>query len=238
MNIPGKVNKRQKADVMKLINSNYQVQFADESKLNGFDHEMILFLFIQFKNWLYFFFKDFNVTFYGPKETIYEDGEWNIHVILPNDYPYKSPSIGFNNRIYHPNVDEYSGTVCLDVINQTWTPMFDLINVFDVFLPQLLRYPNPADPLNGNAAQLLLKDEIKYNLKVKEYIHLYALKKCSPPSVVESRTSLANDSENSYENNTTTANSYSLEDMQEADSNEVNPDEWEVFSNVSEMSDL
>ena len=41
MNIPGKVNKRQKADVLKLINSNYQVQFADESKLNGFDLEMI-----------------------------------------------------------------------------------------------------------------------------------------------------------------------------------------------------
>jgi hypothetical protein len=99
---------------------------------------------------------------------------WLIHVILPTEYPYKSPSIGFLNRIYHPNVDEVSGSVCLDVINQTWTPMFELLNVFEVFLPQLLRYPNPNDPLNGQAAQFLLRDEIKYNKRVKEYIRDFA----------------------------------------------------------------
>ena len=45
--------------------------------------------------------------------------------------------------------------------------MFDMINIFEVFLPQLLRYPNPGDPLNGEAAALLMRDPKTYELKVK-----------------------------------------------------------------------
>jgi ubiquitin-conjugating enzyme E2 H len=45
--------------------------------------------------------------------------------------------------------------------------MFDMINIFEVFLPQLLRYPNPTDPLNGEAAALLMREAESYNGKVK-----------------------------------------------------------------------
>lgn len=67
-----------------------------------------------------------------------------------------------------------SGTVCLDVINQTWSPMFDLINIFDIFLPQLLMYPNPTSPLNPEAASLMVKDPSKYECKIKEYVLKFA----------------------------------------------------------------
>ena len=69
--------------------------------------------------------------------------------------------------MFHPNVDESSGAVCLDVINQTWSPMFDLVNVFEVFLPQLLLYPNPSDPLNGEAAALLMRDPGQYAARIR-----------------------------------------------------------------------
>lgn len=104
----------------------------------------------------------------------YEGGVWKVHVELPEAYPYKSPSIGFVNRIFHPNIDEQAGSVCLDVINQTWSPMFDLVNVFETFLPQLLLYPNAADPLNGEAAALHMRDPAAYAKKVKDCVQKYA----------------------------------------------------------------
>jgi ubiquitin-conjugating enzyme E2 H len=117
---------------------------------------------------------EFYVKFHGPKDTPYEGGAWKVHVELPEAYPYKSPSIGFINRLYHPNVDEMSGSVCLDVINQTWSPMYDLTNIFEVFLPQLLTYPNPTDPLNGEAAALQMREPDRYTAKVREYVQKYA----------------------------------------------------------------
>ena len=52
--------------------------------------------------------------------------------------------------------------------------MYDLINIFEIFLPQLLLYPNPTDPLNPEAAQMQIKYEEKYKEKIKEYVTKYA----------------------------------------------------------------
>lgn len=148
--------KRMEKDVMKLILSEYQVLLKDEDKMN-----------------------EFSVIFKGPPDSPYEKGSWQVDVLLPDQYPYKSPSIGFTNKIYHPNIDEASGSVCLDVINQTWSPMYELKNIFDVFLPQLLMYPNPSDPLNGQAAVLYTNDKDKYDETVKEHVLKHAIKDIS-----------------------------------------------------------
>ncbi|KAL0290161.1 UNVERIFIED_CONTAM: Ubiquitin-conjugating enzyme E2 4 [Sesamum angustifolium] len=133
-------SKRREMDLMKLMMTDYKVETINDGM------------------------QEFYVEFHGPKESPYQGGVWRIRVELPDAYPYKSPSIGFVNKIYHPmlmrcefvntlhsNVllfslmlfwpfefdimlDEInvltstycsrSGSVCLDVINQTWSPMF------------------------------------------------------------------------------------------------------------------
>ncbi|XP_011650746.1 ubiquitin-conjugating enzyme E2-23 kDa isoform X2 [Cucumis sativus] len=123
-------SKRREMDLMKLMMSDYKVEMINDGV------------------------QEFYVDFHGPSESPYHGGLWRIRVELPDAYPYKSPSIGFLNKIYHPNVDEMSGSVCLDVINQTWSPMFD--------------------PLNGEAAALMMRDRVAYEQKVKEYCERYA----------------------------------------------------------------
>ena len=105
--------------------------------------------------------------------------------------------------MYHPNVDENSGSICLDVINQTWSPMFDLINIFDEFLPQLLLYPNPSDPLNGEAAKLLQSDPEKYNKKIKDYIKKFA----SEDLIIDKEKRFKNNLSKNNDNNNNNSNS-------------------------------
>ena len=62
----------------------------------------------------------------------------------------------------------------LDVIAEEWTEKYDLMHIFDYFLPQLFALPEPSDPYNIQAANLLMASPENYKVKVKEYIQKYA----------------------------------------------------------------
>jgi ubiquitin-conjugating enzyme E2 H len=78
---------RIKSEICKLCNKNFEVSMKDGS-LN-----------------------DLEVIIRGPEGTPFVGGKFKVNIHVPEDFPFKSPSIGFGTRIFHPNIDENSGSV-------------------------------------------------------------------------------------------------------------------------------
>jgi ubiquitin-conjugating enzyme E2 H len=103
----------------------------------------------------------------------WKGGVWKVRFELPENYPFKSPSVGFVTKIWHPNICFDAGSICLDVLNTEWTPIFNLECIINQYIPLLLQNPNPDDPLNQEAAKDYKNNKSKYFSDVKLNIDKY-----------------------------------------------------------------
>ncbi|PWY89758.1 UBC-like protein [Aspergillus heteromorphus CBS 117.55] len=90
----------------------------------------------------------------GPQGTPYSQGLWRLHLKMPEDYPKSPPKATFKTRIWHPNVEESTGAVCVDTLKRDWKSNLTLKDVL-VTISCLLIYPNPDSALNSAAGALL-----------------------------------------------------------------------------------
>ncbi|XP_062125141.1 uncharacterized protein LOC133838160 [Drosophila sulfurigaster albostrigata] len=116
-----------------------------------------------------------DVSFVGPMGSAYEGGLWIVNVAMPQEYPLKAPRLRFVTKILHPNIEFTTGLVCMNVFKQAWSANYDLVNIFETFLPQLLRHPNPHDPLNHHAAAIMKRSEQDFRDTVSMFLRMYAL---------------------------------------------------------------
>ena len=105
---------------------------------------------------------------FGADETIWEGGCFNLILEFNEEYPTKPPNVKFITTIFHPNV--YSdGRICLDILNNQWSPIFDVHNVLES-IQSLLADPNPNSPANAEAARLYVENKKEYKKRVLECV--------------------------------------------------------------------
>lgn len=88
-------------------------------------------------------------------------------------FPQDPPLVKFLSKIWHPNIGDHSGTICMDTIKHNWTPQAGLEMVFNSILV-LLEEPNNSSPQNPRAATTY-KNMDEHIEKIKSFYEPYNL---------------------------------------------------------------
>ncbi|PIC20042.1 hypothetical protein B9Z55_025372 [Caenorhabditis nigoni] len=111
----------------------------------------------------------------GPDDTPYADGMFEVHMSIPDQYPFEPPKVKFVTRVWHPNVSSQTGAICLDILKDKWAASLTLRTVL-LSIQAMMCAPEPSDPQDAVVA--------------KQYISNYPMFKCAPRSVEKSKTGL------------------------------------------------
>ena len=112
------------------------------------------------------------VTLSPPENTPYEEGIFFLSMTIPAQYPSSPPSIKFETKIYHPNINE-DGKICLEQLKSDWKPTYTLKHAIE-FIYYLLEHPNWESPLVASIGSQHEKDPKEFDKTAREWTKKYA----------------------------------------------------------------
>ncbi|KAH6940514.1 hypothetical protein HPB50_000535 [Hyalomma asiaticum] len=101
-----------------------------------------------------------------PDEGFYRDGRFVFSFRVSHNYPHEPPKVKCDTTVYHPNID-LDGNVCLNILREDWKPVLT-VNSIVYGLQYLFLEPNPEDPLNKDAAEVLQSNRGLFEQNVKK----------------------------------------------------------------------
>lgn len=107
------------------------------------------------------------------EESVYHGGTFILEIQFPRDYPFKPPNVRFLTRVFHCNVSDRSGAICLDLLKDQWSPVITIQKLL-ISIAQLLDDPCPEDPLTPEVADLFLKNRTQHDETARQWTEKYA----------------------------------------------------------------
>ncbi|CAH1736252.1 PREDICTED: NEDD8-conjugating enzyme Ubc12 [Diuraphis noxia] len=101
-----------------------------------------------------------------PDEGSYKGGKFNFSFKVGVNYPHEPPKVKCETTVYHPNID-LDGNVCLNILREDWKPVLTINSVI-YGLQYLFLEPNPEDPLNKEAADVLQNNKRLFDMNVQK----------------------------------------------------------------------
>lgn len=93
---------------------------------------------------------------YGPEDSPYEGGRFEISITLSDTYPLTPPKAFFKTKVWHPNISSQTGAICLSILKKdNWRPSLNMQTLL-ISIRSLLNEPVPNDPQDGVVAKQLL----------------------------------------------------------------------------------
>jgi len=110
---------------------------------------------------------------FGPDDSPYVGGVFNLVIQFPVDYPFRPPHVQFTTKIYHPNINS-TGLICLDILKGQWSPALTISKVL-LSITSMLTDPNPDDPFVPDIANLYKQDRASYEETARIWTLRYAV---------------------------------------------------------------
>lgn len=115
----------------------------------------------------------------GPPKTVYENGIFVLEFEI-FDKLFTKTIVKFLNKIYHPNIDFNTGIVNIDILNESWQPIYGgnprilMLSIYSVLIqPELSNYNPKIDISNDIIKEYNINNQV-YIEKAKKYVTLYA----------------------------------------------------------------
>lgn len=120
---------------------------------------------------------EWNALIKAPKNSPYNGYMFQFEIIYPSNYPEEAPTVKCKTKVYHMNISERDGDVCVSSIKEEekWEQAKTISEVLkSIFV--IFKKPNPDSPYDRKKADLFQTNKEQYEKNVKEYCEKYAIK--------------------------------------------------------------